>query len=132
MNKPKIYFIFTLVSMVFFWTTVWIRSFDIFSWISSRIQFYIYGYSIVGSIPKLLYAYVVLFGLPIFLFFIVLALGWGLWLLFWNKIRDRLVIIGVILSLLTLIISSTFVYQRLNSPKCNPATGENCIITNPL
>ncbi|HEY4494989.1 MAG TPA: hypothetical protein VJC01_00905 [Candidatus Paceibacterota bacterium] len=69
-------------------------------------------------------------------FFSTILLFWGLWIWFWLKIRSRPVFIGTLLNTIVLLITLLFLgvalYKSLTEPKCNPETGENCVITNPL
>lgn len=111
----KLYLIFSVIFNVPFYLALLARIL-----ISPPAGLITISYLIIG-----LFLYIPLFFSPALLF-------WGLWFWFRNKIRNRLVLMGIILSLVTLLVGSIYIYQVTFKTACDKKSGQPCIITNPL
>lgn len=126
MNKSKIYFILAIVSNVLLWLSRIFIAGTIFSIkVTIPNPFSTLGFDLHQTIDLFLFnaqkvggpAWVLL-APEVLLFSIFLLFIFGLWLYFRTKIKTRLVLAGIILSLFTLLMVAVVIYQGLQNPSC--------------
>lgn len=124
MKNSKLYFILSMFINVLFLVSALVVFFNPFGIVSLRYGF---DYGNLGW---------TVFLAPFVLLLLVILLAlWGAWLASMGKIRNKLVIVGLVACLVSFSVTAVLVQNRLESTKCPFEEGElgwPCVIANPL